>query len=661
MTMSFLAPLFLLGIVAIALPFWLHRLQAQSSERRSFSSAMLLETAEQQVHVGRKLKYLVLLALRVVLLTLIALAFAKPFLSSPPDILTPTASGSHLIVVDTSASMSRNGAFDQATDLARRAIDSTPGDALLQVLSAADSLRVESALSVDRGTHRAALSAIAPGTQRLDFGLGMAELDRIAEALPPPVTLHLISDFQSTGMPARFSDLAAAHIAELVAYRVEFGALTDRRIDFVRERDSGLDVGVAGEMIADQPLQVELILNDSSVDRQSPITQDLAVIHFAELQLETGDNRAVVRINASDDYAADDQRYYVIENIPPSPVPLLTADLDGLPVTYLSAALQSDPAGRFIVEPMLTGQFDPRVLARYRWIVVDDLGSLSTDLSLAISNWVHEGGNLLAFAGSRMSAMEQLPVTGHTIRATAGALPNKGFLTVGRYDSKHPLLAKTDGWHNVRLNTSLPIDAQSDDEILIRLENEHPLLLERALGNGRILLMTAGLENTDNDLPTRPVFVSFTVEAARYLSGTSTTSKSFVSGDWLLLSLVGGTSGQLTGPSGETLSSLADTTRIQRIRLDQPGFYEVYTSQGEYFVAVNVDARESHMEAISSEALDNWSRSMSNADVSGTTAALEAEAAQVELWPWLLLLLMLVVIIESVLGNSYLSPRATVS
>ena len=661
MTMSFLAPLFLLGIVAIALPFWLHRLQAQSSERRSFSSAMLLETAEQQVHVRRKLKYLVLLALRVVLLTLIVLAFAKPFLRSPPDILTPTASGTHLIVVDTSASMSRNGAFDQATALARRAIDSAPGDALLQVLSAADSLQVESALSVDRATHRTALSAIAPGTQRLDFGLAMAELDRIAESLPPPVSLHLISDFQSTGMPARFSDLAATHIAELVPHQVEFGPLSNRRIEFVRERDSGLDVGVAGEMIAEQPLQVGLILNGNSVDQQSPITQDSAGIHFAGLQLETGDNRAVVRINASDDYAADDQRYYVIENIPPSPVPLLTADLDGLPVTYLSAALQSDPAGRFTVEPMLTGQFDPRVLARYRWIVVDDLGSLSTELSLAISNWVREGGNLLAFAGRRMSSMEQLPVTGHTIRATAGALPDKGFLTVGRYDSKHPLLANTDGWHNVRLTSSLPIDTQSDDEVLIRLENEQPLLLERALGNGRILLMAAGLENTDNDLPTRPVFVSFTVEAARYLSGTSTISKSFVSGEWLLLSLVAGTSGQLTGPSGETLSSLADTTRIQRIRLDQQGFYEVYNSQGGYVVAVNVDARESQMEAISSEALDNWSRSMSNADVSGTTAALEAEATQVELWPWLLLLLMLVLMSESVLGNSYLSPRATVS
>ena len=74
--MSFLAPLFLLGALAIAMPFWLHRLQTQSSDRKPFSSAMLLETTEERVHVMKKLKYLLLLALRVLLLALLAFAFA---------------------------------------------------------------------------------------------------------------------------------------------------------------------------------------------------------------------------------------------------------------------------------------------------------------------------------------------------------------------------------------------------------------------------------------------------------------------------------------------------------------------------------------------------------------------------------------------------------
>ena len=85
--MSFLAPLFLLGALAIAVPFWLHRLQIQSSNRKPFSSAMLLETTEQQVHVQKKLKYLALLALRAALLALIALAFAKPLCESGSGIV----------------------------------------------------------------------------------------------------------------------------------------------------------------------------------------------------------------------------------------------------------------------------------------------------------------------------------------------------------------------------------------------------------------------------------------------------------------------------------------------------------------------------------------------------------------------------------------------
>ena len=40
--MGLLAPLFLIGLLAIGLPLWLHRLQTQSSDRKPFSSAMLL-------------------------------------------------------------------------------------------------------------------------------------------------------------------------------------------------------------------------------------------------------------------------------------------------------------------------------------------------------------------------------------------------------------------------------------------------------------------------------------------------------------------------------------------------------------------------------------------------------------------------------------------
>ena len=48
-------------------------------------------------------------------------------------------------------------------------------------------------------------------------------------------------------------------------------------------------------------------------------------------------------------------------------------------------------------------------------------------------------------------------------------------------------------------------------------------------------------------------------------------------------------------------AGLFDTTRAQRIQLDKTGFYEVYTSQGNYIVAVNADPRESDLTTIAAE------------------------------------------------------------
>jgi hypothetical protein len=76
--MGFLAPLFLLSLLGSALPIWLHRLQSMSSERQLFSSAMLLERAEQRVHVRRKIKYRWLLALRIALLAEFMVSGVKP-------------------------------------------------------------------------------------------------------------------------------------------------------------------------------------------------------------------------------------------------------------------------------------------------------------------------------------------------------------------------------------------------------------------------------------------------------------------------------------------------------------------------------------------------------------------------------------------------------
>ena len=125
--MGLLAPLFLAGLVAVALPLWLHRLETQSSNREPFSSAMLLETADRQVHVRKKLKYLLLLSARIALLVMVVLAFAQPFLSRPPAMISATDAGTRVVLVVTSASMGAAGVFEQAIAEAERETTATRG------------------------------------------------------------------------------------------------------------------------------------------------------------------------------------------------------------------------------------------------------------------------------------------------------------------------------------------------------------------------------------------------------------------------------------------------------------------------------------------------------------------------------------------------------
>ena len=309
------------------------------------------------------------------------------------------------------------------------------------------------------------------------------------------------------------------------------------------------------------------------------------------------------------------------------------------------------------VEPAISGDFDTRTLGRYSWLIVDDIGSIGPDLEAALVEFVDSGGGLLAFAGQRSATATRLPVFTNSVRAASVGLANDRFLTIGQVDTGHPLLSATDGWYTVNLSQTIPVTAQPDDQVLIRLENDEPFVLERRLGQGRMLLVAGGLENQWNDLPIRPVFVSFVVEAARYLSGKDQLRQSFAAGATLPLSLAGGASGQVVDPDGRTVLSLADTTRAQQIQLDKTGFYEVYTSQGDYVVAVNVDPRESELTAIDGDTLQRWVEAMGSDFDTVMAAAIEQPVEPLELWHGLLFILMLVLIGESVLANQHLAPR----
>ena len=79
---SFLSPLFLVGAAAAAIPLILHLLKREPEARVKFAAVHLLKHGPVEQTERRRLRDLLLLALRVVALVLLSIVFARPFFAS---------------------------------------------------------------------------------------------------------------------------------------------------------------------------------------------------------------------------------------------------------------------------------------------------------------------------------------------------------------------------------------------------------------------------------------------------------------------------------------------------------------------------------------------------------------------------------------------------
>src|SRR5215469_8696891 len=209
--MSFLTPWFLLGTLAVAGPILFHLIRRSARERMPFSSLMFLRPTPPRTVRSRKLEHLLLLLLRCACLVLIATGFARPFFSkSQPPIESASGGRQIILLLDTSASMRRNGVWEKARSVV---------DRYLAKISAADQLAV---MTFDRRVHtlvslaewsswgvdeRASmtqqrLASISPGWMGTDLGLALTGAteqfrNNSSNGAPPKSrALILVSDLQ---------------------------------------------------------------------------------------------------------------------------------------------------------------------------------------------------------------------------------------------------------------------------------------------------------------------------------------------------------------------------------------------------------------------------------------------------------------------------------
>jgi hypothetical protein len=128
--MSLLAPLYIAGALAVALPILFHLIRRTPEGRQEFSSLMFLAPSPPRITRRSRLSNLLLLLLRAAALTLLAIAFARPFLRRSADEALSKPQGRRVaLLVDTSASMRRGDLWAQAKGQVDKVLgELTPAD-----------------------------------------------------------------------------------------------------------------------------------------------------------------------------------------------------------------------------------------------------------------------------------------------------------------------------------------------------------------------------------------------------------------------------------------------------------------------------------------------------------------------------------------------------
>jgi hypothetical protein len=659
--MTLLAPLFLAGLLAVGLPLWLHRFAKDTRTKQPFASLMLLEHSEIQRSREHQLKYWLLLALRILLLLLIVLAFAQPMLpwSTPP--LEARDRKLHVIVMDTSLSMQQGEQWQRAVEKAQSLIGAMKPADQGMLVTADSRVRVVAGPvnGSDSAELRSALASIKPGSARLDYGMLMTSAPSWIGTERPPTELHLVTDLQQSATPLQFADLEPPPGVKLLLDDVGTPGVTNQ---FVRSlARSALDANVfevrVGGTAPAFARTVVLSIDGKEAGRATLLD---GTARFSNLDLGAGSHRATVLLEPADALPQDDQFFSVIEHREPRAL-IIGASAGADDVSYFAAAVGSLTNPRLAVERTGQDAVGQRALADYSALVVSDVGVLSGGSAGTLQRYLEGGGTILMTLGPRASRLERIPLSGHTriernLNGQSGAWTGR----VSAVEQSHPALRDAQGWRSVRFFRYVPVEPQTGDQTLIRFEDGRPLLIERRVGSGRLLVLTSPLDREWNDLAIHPLFVRFIGEAARYLTAAASAPNALV-GSVLPTGVTGASGAQVFDPTGRRAVGLGDTAGQMRLMADQIGFYEVRGGGRSEWIAVNADARESDLARLSPDSVNQWTK-MEKPDVAASNvtvaeSAQQAASALKSIWPWLLLIAVTLAFVEPLVANSHLHVR----
>ncbi len=659
--MGILAPIFLTGLGLLALPLWLHLLKRHRSTPQKFSSLMFFERSTSASVKQRHLDYILLLLLRLALLALAIFAFSRPYVSRA--LLPAERSGLTILAIDESASMGAEDKLARAQDQAIQVVDRLPVGARARVMAFGSASHLLTEATDAKDELKAALRSVKPTASRSSLGDLAASLRNLGRSTNEPKTVHLFSDLQRSSMPPAFNELRLDAGMRLVVHQIEGKDKANWTIESVNAPARLLDpetarveAVIAGYGTAATERTVVLRANGKQIAQKTvkvPAAGRAHVVFEGGLAVPYGFAQCEVSLTESDALNADNAFLFAVNRADPERIIFSSNGSSNPGYFYVQTALTSVSQNLFKVEQSPVGSSFGSAAA----VILSDPGALTSAAEEALRSYIRGGGGVLITVGPATASAGRIPGVGLAIKGSRYAeRGSERFESVSETDQTHPALEGAGRWETVRFYQSFQVDP-GQAKVIARLSDSSPLLIEARLGEGKALILASPLDGRANDLPLQPVFLQFMEKSLRWLSDTGERVGSVtVDANYELRQSTTAATVEVLTPAGQRALSVAEAAKARSISLDQKVFWTIRRAGGRAeMVAVNIDRRESDLEAMPSESAELWQGA---AGSNAASASVEQSAGTRPLWPWLLALALAAALVEVWVASKHLRREA---
>ena|SRR5579872_406869 len=590
--MSFLSPAFLWALPLIAVPVAVHLFSRRQREIIRWGAMEFLLASVTPRRRFMRLRDLLLMLLRIAVVLAMVGALAQPMLSS--GWLGSTGPRDVILVLDNSMSTARKlgsgTVFDHELDEALRLIQQLTASDMVRILSTSPTPQWlnDTPLSADNGGKHTLIALLHQASTK-DGGADMPgcleeaiKADSSGRNMPRSITV--VTDGQAYGWRANSPGAwASIHaLAEKTSPPVSLaviiagagsGPVANLAIEKLTASQAVAGVG--------QPVTMTVsVKNTGTIPTEATLLswsageQSLGVSTVPALQAGAGATISLsqpfatpglfdvsCRLPARDELPPDDSAHFLLEVTKAVPILLVQGEPRTDPLQldaefFLAAlgygeGLQETAASASVFQPKLISYEDLRSqeLSTFQCVVLANVPRLSADLVQKLVRHVNSGGGLWIALGdqtdvdafNRLFSGQSAGLSPLSLKQPVGEAGNREkSMAVAPPSADHPataLLADTQrlDMDKVRIYRRHQFDSETGSgvSVLLRAEGGAPLVIEKNLGRGRIIVQAFPLGLAWSNLALCHSYVVMVHEWLWYLTGPGAMKRNLQPGELL--------------------------------------------------------------------------------------------------------------------------------